>query len=56
MFFNFGFFYTFLHNPFNLLIEKKKSNIEEKEKRIIYTTTIFIQLLKEKSLENYNQL
>ena len=55
LFFNFGFFYAYAQsNPFNLLIEKKKSNIEEKEKENYLYNNYFYSALKEKSLENYN--
>ncbi len=55
MFFNFGFlFANAQNNPFNLLIEKKKSNIEEIEKDNYLYNNYFYSALKEKSLENYN--
>ena len=55
MFFNFGFLCAYAQsNPFNLLIEKKKSNIEEKEKDNYLYNNYFYSALKEKSLENYN--
>ena len=43
------------NNPFKLLIEKKNSNIEEKEKDDYLYKNYLYSALKEKSLENYDQ-
>ncbi len=56
LFFNFGFLYVYAQsNPFNLLLEKKKLNVEEKEKDNYLYKNYFYSALKEKSLENYDQ-
>ena len=56
LFFNFGFLYVYAqNNPFNLLLEKKKLNVEEKEKDNYLYKNYFYSALKEKSLENYDQ-